>query len=161
MFARNTVASTCTLPCIQVVFLHNHKVKPFQEATSSAAAAAKKLPSMGKISCPPTGCDFQAEDQEASVVAVPLRVHASTHSTAAGGGTEARGPRLDRPRIDTGADQEAWNTFLRRWDAFRVGSGVGDSMASVQLLQCASEELSERLLKAIPWPDFSLCHKRV
>ena len=105
---------------------------------------------MVKVTCPLPGCGFQTEDQEASIVAVLLQIHASTHATAAGGGTQVRGPKLDRPRIDTGADQEAWNTFLRRWDAFRVGSGVSDSMASVQLLQCASEELSERLLKAIP-----------
>ena len=105
---------------------------------------------MVKVTCPLPGCGFKTEDQEASVVAVLLQIHASTHTTVAGGGTQVRGPKLDRPRIDTGADQEAWNTFLRRWDAFRVGSGVSDSMASVQLLQCASEELSERLLKAVP-----------
>ena len=103
---------------------------------------------MTKVDCPLPSCCFQTKDQEASIVAVLLQIHASTHTT--GGGTQVRGPKLDRPRIDTGADQEAWNTFLIRWDAFRVGSGVSDSMASVQLLQCASEELSERLLKAIP-----------
>ena len=103
-----------------------------------------------EVTCPPPGCGFKTEDQETSIVAAIPQVHASAHTTAVGGGTQVIEPKLDRPRIDTGADQEAWNTFLRRWEAFRVGSGVSDSMASVQLLQCASEELSERLLEAIP-----------
>ena len=101
---------------------------------------------MVKVSCPLEGCDFQTEDVDASVVVVLLQIHATSHSSA--NQRTMKGPKLDRPRIDMGADEEAWNTFLRRWNNFRIGSNIGDSIASVQLLQCAGDDLSEMLLKA-------------
>ena len=101
---------------------------------------------MVKVSCPLEGCDFQTEDVDASVVVVLLQIHATSHSSA--NPSTTKGPKLDRPRIDMGADEEAWNTFLRRWNNFRIGSNIGDSIASVQLLQCAGDDLSEMLLKA-------------
>ena len=101
---------------------------------------------MVKVSCPLEGCDFQTEDVDSSVVVVLLQIHATSHSSA--NQSTTKGPKLDRPRIDMGADEEAWNTFLRRWNNFRIGSNIGDSIASVQLLQCAGDDLSEMLLKA-------------
>ena len=103
---------------------------------------------MVKVACPLPDCNFETEDLEPSIVVVVLQIHASSHQP--GNGSSARGPKLDRPRIDTGADQEAWNTFLRRWENFRIGSSIPDSVASVQLLQCAGDELSEMLLKTDP-----------
>ena len=103
---------------------------------------------MVKVACPLPECNFETEDLDPAVVVVVLQIHASLHQP--GNGSSARGPKLDRPRIDTGADQEAWNTFLRRWENFRVGSNIPDSVAPVQLLQCAGDELSEMLLKTDP-----------
>ncbi len=103
---------------------------------------------MVKVPCPMPECNFVAEDVEPSIVAALLQIHASVHSS--GGGASARGPKLDRPRIDLGADQEAWNTFMRRWDNFRIGSNISESIAPVQLLQCAGDDLSEMLLKTDP-----------
>ncbi len=60
------------------------------------------------------------------------------------------GPKLDRPRIDIGVEQENWNTFVRRWETFRIGSKINDESAPTQLFQCASEALGDILLKADP-----------
>ena len=98
------------------------------------------------VACPLPECNFKTEDLDPAIVAVLLQIHASSHVL----GNSVRGPKLDRPRIDTGADEEAWNTFLRRWENFREGSSISDSVASVQLLQCAGDELSEMLLKTDP-----------
>ena len=100
------------------------------------------------VACPLQGCSFVTDDLDASIVAVLLQIHASSHS--AENVNSMKGPKLDRPRIDVGADQEMWNSFLRRWENFRTGSNIRDSIAPVQLLQCASEELSEMLLKTEP-----------
>ena len=99
------------------------------------------------VACPLEDCEFKTQDVEPAVVAVLLQIHATSH-TASGGA--AKGPKLDRPRIDMGADEEVWNTFLLRWKNFRIGSTIGDNTASVQLLQCAGDDLSEMLLKADP-----------
>ena len=139
-------------PAFKWYFFINTKSKEALPRSSRQEAPSTVAVATVEVTCPPPGCGFKTEDQETSIVAAILQkqIHASAHTTAVGGGTQVIEPKLDRPRIDTGADQEAWNTFLRRWEAFRVGSGVSDSMAFVQLLQCASEEPSERLLEAIP-----------
>lgn len=102
---------------------------------------------MVKVACPRVECDYETEDLEPVIVAALLQVHATSH-TSAGNAIVSRGPKLDRPKIDAGVNQETWNMFLKRWEAFRTCSGISDSMAAVQLLQCASVELSERLFKA-------------
>lgn len=91
---------------------------------------SKVIVNMVKVTCPLPDCDFETEDLDATVVVVVLQIHASTHQS----GNPVRGPKLDRPRINTGANQEEWNTFLRRWENFRVGSNIPDDVASVQLL---------------------------
>ena len=100
------------------------------------------------VACPLQGCSFVTDDLDASIVAVLLQIHASSHSSE--NVNSMKGPKLDRPRIDVGADQEVWNSFLRRWENFRMGSNIRDCIAPVQLLQCAGEELSEMLLKTEP-----------
>lgn len=103
------------------------------------------------VSCPHPGCGFATEDLDIAVVATLVQIHAVSHNVHPINVRNATsGPKLDRPRVDTGINQETWNTFLRRWEAFRIGSGIEDSMAPVQLLQCASDELSEMLLRAVP-----------
>ena len=100
------------------------------------------------VACPLPGCSFETDDQEPSIVAVLLQIHGQLHSSESR--NSSRDPKMNRPRIDMGADQETWNTFLRRWENFRIGSNIRDGTASVQLLQCAGDELSEMLLKTDP-----------
>lgn len=103
---------------------------------------------MVKVACPLQGCSFVTDDLEASIVTVLLQIHASTHNSD--NANSMKGPKLDRPRINVGADQEVWNSFLRRWENFRMGSNIRHCIAPVQLLQCAEEDLSEMLLKTEP-----------
>ena len=49
-----------------------------------------------------------------------------------------------------GVDSEVWNTFQRRWNNFRRGSGIDDASASTQILECASDAFADALLKADP-----------
>ncbi len=59
-------------------------------------------------------------------------------------------PKMDRPHIDVGVDQESWLNFTRRWEAFKIGSCINESIAGIQLFQCASEKLGDLLLKSDP-----------
>ena len=97
------------------------------------------------VSCPVPDCTFKTDDLEQGVITVLLQLHLTVHSQ---GSNVIKGPKLDRPRIQAGVSQEVWNTFVRRWNAFRIGSGISDSAASIQLFQCADEELANNLLKS-------------
>ena len=58
-----------------------------------------------------------------------------------------KGPKLTRPSIDVGVDEEAWMAFQRRWETFQRGSGISEEEAAAQLFECASTELSDLVLK--------------
>jgi hypothetical protein len=74
-------------------------------------------------------------------------VHAFSHQS---GGARHRGPKMERPRIDIGVETELWNTFVRCWETFRIGSDIDNIAAPRQLLQCARESLCDVVLKADP-----------
>ena len=76
------------------------------------------------------------------IVSQLLSIHASTTHPQTQAPT-SRGPKLTRPTIDMGVDQETWNGFVRRWDTFRFGSDIGDSAAPVQLFQQTDYEIKQ------------------
>ena len=100
------------------------------------------------VSCPAAGCPYKTDDLPAEIVVPLLNIHALEHArpTVAA----SRGPKLNRPTIELGIDEETWNSFLRRWEAFKVGSNISDEAAPAQLFQCASEALGDLLLKTDP-----------
>jgi hypothetical protein len=100
------------------------------------------------VSCPAPDCQYETEDVDAAVVVALLNIHALQHTQPTT--TKSRGPKLNRPHIDIGVEQETWMTFVRRWETFRVGSQISDDASSTQLFQCTSEALGDLLLKMDP-----------
>ena len=103
---------------------------------------------MVKVSCPAPGCSYSTDDLPVEIVSTLLTVHALEHTRAPV--TASKGPKLNRPVIDVGVNEETWNAFICRWEAFRQGSGISDAAAPTQLFQCASEPLGDLLLKSDP-----------
>ena len=100
------------------------------------------------IGCPASGCPYETPDVSMEVAASLLNIHALEHSRPQ---THAsNGPKLNRPVVDVGIDEETWNSFVRRWENFRIGSGISDDASSTQLFQCTSETLGDLLLKSDP-----------
>lgn len=99
------------------------------------------------IKCPL--CDYTTDDTDVQIVASLLNIHAMSHSQNATPSHQQQ-PKLDRPKIDTGVEEEVWNSFMRRWEAFRVGSGINQNTAPMQLFQCATESLGDLVLKYDP-----------
>ena len=97
------------------------------------------------VKCPL--CPYQTEDVEGNVVTALLNLHAMSHSQQAPAPVP---PKLERPRIDVGVEEEVWNNFMRRWEAFRVGSGINATAAPMQLFQCATGALGDLVLKSDP-----------
>ena len=107
---------------------------------------------MVNLTCGVPNCPFQTGEVSDTVAVALLNNHNLAHTLPASNDANAiprtKGPKLERPRIDMGVDSETWNTFERRWDNFRRGSGIGDESASLQLFQCAADSLGDALLKA-------------
>ena len=102
---------------------------------------------MPVVRCPYPDCDFDTGDVSEAIAVVSLHIHAMIHQ---GGNALFRGPKLECPRIDMGVETETWNSFVRRWEAFREGSHIDDASAPRQLLHCATDNLADVILKAHP-----------
>ena len=103
------------------------------------------------LCCAYPGCDFKTEDSSEAITSIILQSHVFGHATAVArspvAGASSSGPKLERPCIDAGVSLEEWNIFVRRWNVFRIGSGIDDSSAAPQLFQCATSTLGDALLK--------------
>ena len=96
------------------------------------------------VKCSIEGCSFETTETDPGVIVALLNLHALSHTQP----QKPSQPKLDRPRIDIGVEEEVWNGFQRRWEAFKTGSGIVETTAPMQLFQCASEALGDLMLKA-------------
>ena len=100
------------------------------------------------VSCPSPGCTYTTDDLPPEVIAPLLSIHAVEHTRPQT--PSSRGPKLNRPTIDVGVDEETWNAFTRRWETFKLGSNISEEAAPTQLFQCTSDALGDLLLKSDP-----------
>ena len=104
---------------------------------------------MTSLKCPIPGCLYETPESSEKVACALLAAHSPVHTTIAQTGNTSRGPKLDRPTVDVGINQEQWNIFVRRWDAFTAGSGLDPSSCSSQLFQCAGQSLGDSSLSPL------------
>ena len=105
------------------------------------------------VACTIPGCEFKTQDVSESLAIALLGNHTVGHTTSSQSApplAPSRGPKLTRPTIDIGVSIEEWNIFLRRWEVFKAGSGIGEVSAPSQLFQCAGADLGDRILKTNP-----------
>ena len=109
---------------------------------------------MVQVKCTFTNCDYQTENVSEALAIALLGNHGLSHQNpivaAPAPAHVFQGPKLERPKVDIGVTNEGWNVFVRRWDVFRTGSGIGETSAPSQLFQCASQDLGDSLLKTNP-----------
>ena len=103
------------------------------------------------VKCPIPGCEFSTGIVPEAVAVAVLNAHVLVHSSPSNGtNQQTRGEKLIRPKVECGITIEEWNVFERRWNLYLDGSAITDSQASVQLFQCASNDLGDALLKVDP-----------
>ena len=108
------------------------------------------------VECSVPGCTYKTNDVSEALAIALLTNHGLAHQSAPSvmaapaQAPTPQGPKLDRPKVDVGVSIEEWNVFIRRWDVFCTGSGIGAAQAPFQLFQCAGPELGDSLLKANP-----------
>ena len=98
---------------------------------------------MPKAKCPL--CHYETDDLDPALSAAQLNLHALFHTQQ-----NVPQPKLDRPRIDVGVEEEVWNSFIRKFNAFKVGSGINATNEPTQLLSCCADELTDLILKSDP-----------
>jgi len=108
---------------------------------------------MVSITCTVPDCEYVTDSLPAQYAMDQLRqhredVHRNAQSRQDHISATSRPPALDRPKIDVGASIEQWNLFTRKWELYRMGSGITDTAAPAQLFQCASEQLGDSILKS-------------
>lgn len=104
---------------------------------------------MGILSCPIASCGFLADDVDLIGAAAILNEHSHAHTNS----NPAPIPgilKLVCPKIKHNSTSEDWNAFLRRWETFRIGSGINAAVASSQLFTCTEEKLGNIILHAHP-----------
>ena len=108
--------------------------------------------SSNTIECPVTGCTWQYKSslsQEQSILEI-IQIHVKLeHSPqVTTPACTAKPTKLNPPSIDIGVDQEEWNTFKIRWKQYCNGVNLSRELQSLQLFNCASENLGNLMLQA-------------
>ena len=81
------------------------------------------------------GCEYQTGDLFGDVVKTHLNLHKMEHQQDSGLSNNEvmqNVPQLIRPRADRGISQETWLAFIRRWEVFKICSGISNQNASIQ-----------------------------
>lgn len=104
---------------------------------------------MPSIHCPIAGCAYVTGDVDAAIAAALLMVHNNVHTTptAVAAPSKQKAPKIQRPSISRGGNEETWNTFNARWRLFKEGTSLSPAEVSQQLFECCDEELGNDLLK--------------
>ena len=67
------------------------------------------------VKCSIEGCSWETTESDPGVIVALLNLHALSHTQP----QQPSQPKLERPRIDIGVEEEVWNGFQRRWEAFK------------------------------------------
>ena len=103
---------------------------------------------MPELTCPDPDCDWKYSceftNDASCIEMIKLHVTMKHNESTAG---KRKPPKMDRPTIDIGIDQERWNMFKVRWKQFSKEVEITRGSASLQLFLCASEPLGDLLLR--------------
>ena len=107
---------------------------------------------MPNVQCPIDGCAYRTGDHSAAIVAALLSAHTTGAHTAAPNANARRAPKVDRPELSDGTDEEVWNTFLQSWAIFVRANQVAAGDLAVQLYSCCKPSLKQKVTSC--HPDF-------
>lgn len=103
---------------------------------------------MTKLSCPLDGCDYETEAEDAAGAAAQLTIHGISHTTGPSA-SRAKLPSMARPVISRSSTAEEWQIFLMKWEDFKKGTEIPDSLIKSHLWQCCEISLANDLFKQV------------
>ena len=104
------------------------------------------------LKCTIGNCTFSTGEMEIAAAVATLNNHTVSHQQQQPHATnnQRSAPKLSRPSLRTCLTNEEWNAFTRRWEYYRTGCRISDGDATTQLLECATEDLGDVVLRAHP-----------
>ncbi len=112
------------------------------------------------LRCTIGDCTFATPDIDVSAAVALFNNHTTDHQQRQQSAAAAivptppppqrSAPKLSRPALKANLTNEEWNAFTRRWGYYRTGCSIRDADASTQLLECATEDLGDVVLRAHP-----------
>ena len=108
---------------------------------------------MPELKCPTSGCTWEYScdfSDDHCMQIIKLHVDACHMQQSPVMAESSKSPKIERPMIDVGIDEEKWDAFVVRWKQFCQGSNIREQTRSLQLFQCASERLATLLLQNEP-----------
>ena len=95
----------------------------------------QKVGTINSLQCPLPGCSYAIPEISATVACALLAAHTQVHTSASivGAANHSSGLKLERPKVDVGINEEEWNFFTRRFDAFVIGSNLNPNSCWSQL----------------------------
>ena len=103
------------------------------------------------IKCSIPECPYKTPECGEAVTCALLAAHSTIQMAGPPrAAVVIQGPKLKRPKVNIGVTLEEWNIFKLRWDVFVSGCGLDPDASSLQLFQCAGDELGDSLLKTDP-----------
>ena len=104
---------------------------------------------MPSINCPIDNCPYSTGEVDPAVAAALLTVHNNVHIGVAAQPTAAKqkAPKLARPTISAGSNEETWNAFQARWNLFKNGTQLTPNETTQQLFQCCDDTLGNDLIR--------------
>ena len=86
------------------------------------------------LRCEAAGCTAVKEAESMVTCVAMMQLHQqNVHGSA---DTRQRPPKMPRPTLTQGINEEDCNVFTRQWELFCKGTSLGPSQASAQLLAC-------------------------
>ena len=110
---------------------------------------------MVNVQCPVEGCGYETGEYGQAVVTALLSAHtAGTHVIAPApvANPARRPPKVDRPELEDGIEEEAWNGFEQSWTIFVRANAVTADDLAVQLYSCCKPSLKQKVTAV--HPDF-------
>ena len=104
---------------------------------------------MPKIRCPINECEFETED-EASIVAALLNLHATTHSAQKTQQPTTQVEKVKRPTITSASSTEEWTYSESRWTDYKAATKIFGQDIIFQLLECCDDPLRKDLTRTSP-----------
>ncbi len=105
---------------------------------------------MPNIKCSAEDCEYETGEQEVSICAELLKIHAiDSHSRAPVNPiSNSQVEKLKRPTIKQAGTTGEWGYFKTRWAEYRDGTRLKGADIVAQLLECCEEDLRRKLTSA-------------
>ena len=106
---------------------------------------------MVNVPCPIAGCNYETGDYPATIVAALLSAHtAGTHVAGAAIAHQPKPPKVDRPELTDGIDEETWNAFHQSLKIFIQANRIQNADLAVQLYSCCKSSLKSKITAVNP-----------